>query len=131
MRSERDIEAYLGRMSRSFQSVDGRPGTYFVGDGGDGKMPPIVLRVDPPLVVMRVNIGQAHESLALYKKLLTLNAESHVHTSFGLEDDRIVLCAALELENLDFNELEAAIAEMDLTLVEQVPNLSELSKKDL
>lgn len=128
MRNEKDIEAYLARMNRAFQSVDGSPGTYFV---SDGKMPPIVLRVDPPLVVMRVNIGDANESLELYKKLLTLNADSHVHASFGLEENRIVLCAALELENLDFNELEAAISEMDLTLVEQVPSLSELSKKDL
>jgi hypothetical protein len=53
-----------------------------------------------------------------------------VHTSFGLEDDRIVLCNALELENLDFNELEATLDELDLTLAQQVPVLSSLSKKN-
>jgi hypothetical protein len=129
MRTLRDVEAYLGRLSRRFSAVEGEEGTFLI--HSSDRMPPIALRVDPPLVVFRVHIGDAPKAdhLPLYRKLLELNARALVHSSFGLEGEQIVLCSALELENLDFNELEATLDELDMTLVQQVPVLSELSKK--
>ncbi len=130
MRSLNDVEAYLGKMNRRFEPVDDQPGTFLVRGGNN--MPPTALRVDPPLVVLRVHVGDVEGSSAgnadLFRKLLTLNAKSLVHTSFGLEEERIVLVAALELENLDYNELEATLDEIDVTLAQQVPQLAELSK---
>lgn len=130
MRSVQDVEAYLGKMNRRFSPVDDQPGTFLV-HGGDN-MPPTALRVDPPLVVLRVHVGDvegnASSNGALFQKLLFLNAKSLVHTSFGLEDQHIVLVSALELENLDFNELEATLDEIDVTLAQQVPQLAELHK---
>jgi len=130
MRSANDVEAYLGKMNRRYSPVDGEPGTFLVHGGTN--MPPAVLRVDPPLVVLQVHVGDVEGSDAangeLFRKLLTLNAKSLVHTSFGLEGSRIVLAAALELENLDYNELEATLDELDVTLAQQVPSLAELSK---
>jgi hypothetical protein len=130
MRTVRDIEAYLGRLNRRFEGVEGQDGTFLVRAGDN--MPPIAVRVDEPLVVFRVHIGDVPKGDAapLFRKLLELNAKTLVHTSFGLEDNRIVLCNALELENLDFNELEATLDEFDLTLAQQVPVLSSLSKKN-
>jgi len=129
MRSNKDVEAYLGRLNRRYEQVEGQEGTFLV--RSSERMPPIAVRVDAPLVVFRVHVGDAPKAdhVSLFRKLLELNARSLVHTSFGLEDDRIVLCSALELENLDFNELEATLDEMDMTLAQQVPVLSELSKK--
>jgi hypothetical protein len=131
MRSVKDVEAYLGRLSRRFSAVEGETGTFLV--QSSDAMPPVVVRVDPPLVVVRVHIGDvkgdAHANAAMFEKLLQLNAKALVHTSFGLEDSRIVLSSALELENLDYNELEATLDEIDLTLAQQVPALAELSKK--
>jgi hypothetical protein len=131
MRSEKDVEAYLGRLNRKFSQVEAPPGktatTYLIHSGES--FPPIALRVDPPLVVLRVHIGDvAKTSVEVFRQLLAHNARSLVHTSFGLEDDRIVLCAALELENLDFNELEATLDEIDLALAQHVPTLVELMK---
>jgi hypothetical protein len=95
-------------------------------------MPPTVLRVAPPLVVLRVHVGDidgdCQQNGELYEKLLTINAKSLVHISFGLEQGKIVLCSALELENLDYNELAAALDEIDVTLAQQVATLAELSK---
>jgi hypothetical protein len=51
-----------------------------------------------------------------------------VHSAYGLEGDRIVLAAALELVSLDLNELEAVLADIDLALAEQVPTLHEIVK---
>jgi hypothetical protein len=130
MRSVNDVEAYLGKMNRRFSPVDDQPGTFLVHGGSN--MPPTALRVDPPLVVLRVHVGDVEggpsENGELFKKLLTVNAKSLVHTSFGIEDSRIVLVSALELENLDYNELEAALEEIDMTLAQHVPALAELSK---
>jgi len=129
MRTLRDVEAYLGRLNRRFAGVEGQEGTFLI--HSSDRMPPIAVRVDPPLVVFRVHIGDAPKGdhLPFYRKLLELNARALVHSSFGLEDEQIVLCSALELANLDFNELEATVDELDMTLVQQVPVLSELSKR--
>src|SRR4249919_3633836 len=115
MRSVKDVEAYLTQLNRQFQEIDTEPKTYVIPSGGTQ----IALRVDPPLVVLRVHIGDVKKGdadLPLFRRLLQLNARGLVHASYGLDDDRIVLSAALELENLDFNELEATLDEIDLAL---------------
>src|SRR5215472_15821781 len=129
MRTVKDVEAYLERLNRRYSAVEGEPATYLI--RSSDKFPPIALRVDPPLVVLRVHIGEAPKTnhLPLFRKLLQLNAKALVHSSYGLEEDRIVLSNALELENLDFNELEATLDEMDLALAQQVPELAELSRR--
>ena len=130
MRNVNDVEAYLGKMNRRFSTVDDQPGTFLV--QGSSNMPATALRVDPPLVVLRVHVGDLEgddaSNAPLFKKLLTLNARALVHTSFGVEESKIVLGGALELENLDYNELEATLDEIDVTLAQQVPGLAELSK---
>jgi hypothetical protein len=129
MRSVKDVEAYLGRLNRQFHPVDDEAGTFLISSGE--QFPPVALRVDPPLVVLRVHIGDVPkgEPTNLFRTLLQLNAKSLVHSSYGIDEGRIILSAALELENLDFNELEATLDEIDLALAEHVPLLSDLSKK--
>jgi hypothetical protein len=130
MRTVQDVEAYLGKMHRRYSPVDDQPGTFLVHSGSN--MPPTALRVDSPLVVLRVHVGDIEGDAAvngrLYEKLLTMNARALVHTSFGLENGKIVLAAAMELENLDFNELAATLDEVDVTLAQQIPQLAELSR---
>ena len=126
MRSVKDVEAYLTQLNRQFREVDTEPGTYIIPSDGTQ----IALRVDPPLVVLRVHIGDVKKGdadLPLFRRLLQLNARGLVHASYGIDDDRIVLSAALELENLDFNELEATLDEIDIALAQQLPELAALS----
>lgn len=129
MRTEKDVEAYLGLMNRTFRKVEGEARTYLV-DSSEA-MPAIAIRVDPPLIVLRVRITDAKDAnVALLRKLLELNVDSLVHSAYGLERDHVVLVSAHELENLDFNELQAALDEIDLALAQQVPLLSQLSKAE-
>jgi hypothetical protein len=126
MRSVKDVEAYLTQLNRQFHEVDTEPGTYII-PSNDMQ---IALRVDTPLVVLRVHIGDVKKGdadLPLFRRLLQLNARGLVHASYGLDDDRIVLSAALELANLDFNELEATLDEIDLALAQQIPELAGLA----
>ena len=90
--------------------------------------PPVLLV--PPVLVVQVAIGTAPRDLTkaapIYKRLLELNASALLHSAFGLEGDQIVLAAALELEHLDLNELEAVLADIDVALGEHVPSLRNL-----
>jgi hypothetical protein len=129
MRNEKDVEAYLLRLNRKFEAVEAQPGTFLVHTRED--MPPIAVRVDPPIVLLRFHIGDVPggaDQTALYRKLLTLNARALVHAAYGLEDDKIVLGAALALENLDFNEVQATLDELDVAIAQQVPELLSLAR---
>ena len=64
----------------------------------------------------------------LYRTLLSLNTTDMVHGAFGLEGDTVVVIHALELENLDLNELEAALSDVDLALARHVPILRDISR---
>ena len=126
MRSVKDVEAYLTQLNREFEQVEGQPGMYIIPSGGTQ----IALRVDQPLVVLRVHIGDVKNGdadLPLFRRLLQLNVKGLGHASYGLDDNRIVLSAALELENLDFNELEATLDEIDIALAQQLPELASLA----
>ena len=137
MRTEKDVEAYLLRSNRRYRAVDSPEGekrTFFV-DSGAGK-PPVAVLVDPPLVVLRVHIGDlaatgGPNETALFRQLLEFNARQLVHASYGLEDRHVVLSSALELENLDFNEIQATLDEIDVALAQQLSLLAETAKGGL
>jgi hypothetical protein len=126
MRTEKDVEAYLLRLNRRFRALEEQPGTFLVEMGE--KTPPLILRIEPPLVVVRVHIGDVGtggpEEGALFRKLLELNARQLIHAAYGLDDTHIVLSGALELENLDFNELQATLDEIDMALAQQLPGIA-------
>jgi hypothetical protein len=123
MRTEKDVEAYLLRLNRRYRTVDDRPGTFLVESSGN--MPPVAVRVDPPLVVVRVQVGEvgSHDDATLFRQLLESNARQLLHASYGLDEGRVVLSSALELENLDFNELQATLDEIDMALAQRPPAL--------
>ncbi len=132
MRTVTDVEAYLLRLHRQFRAIEGPPGTFLV-ETSSG-MPAVAIRVDPPLVVLRVHIGDVKpggDHTRLFRKLLDLNAGQLVHASYGLDDGHVVLSSALELENLDFNELQATLDEIDVALAQHVPQLARLAKDEL
>jgi hypothetical protein len=126
MRTEKDVEAYLLRLNRRFRALEEQPGTFLVEMGE--KTPALILRVEPPLVVVRVHIGDVDgggtEENALFRKLLELNARQLIHAAYGLDDKHIVLSGALELENLDYNELQATLDEIDMALAQQLPGIA-------
>jgi hypothetical protein len=124
MRSNKDVEAYLLRMEKPWQEADA--GTYLVTlEGGT----PLAIKCASPLILARVELGSLPKSKreALYEHLLRLNAGSLVHAAYGLDGDRLVLSAALEMENLDYNELDAVVAEFDLAVAQQLPKIRELA----
>ena len=124
MRSNKDVEAYLLRMEKRWQEAG--DGTYVVQlEGGSS----LAIKCAAPLVLARVELGDVAKAKReqLYEHVLRLNATALVHTAYGLDGDRVVLSAALELENLDYNELDAVVAEFDLAVSQQLPKIRELA----
>lgn len=131
MRTSKDVEAYLLRMGRTYHEVGGHD----VAEGGDGtwmvrveREETAIVRCSDPLLVTRVDVGPAPAAgakgrEALFEKLLRLNATGLVHAAYGIDDGTVVLAAALPLENLDYNELEALLAELDLAAAQQIPEI--------
>jgi hypothetical protein len=123
IKSSDDLEAQLGRLGRRYERNP--DGTFVVSLGAN--QPPVALVLVPPVLVVQVAVGPAPKdektAAKVYKKLLELNASALLHTAYGLENDRIVLAAALELDNLDLNELEAVLADIDVALSEHVAML--------
>lgn len=129
-KTNEDLEAYLVKLERRFERSE--DGTYLV--AGAPKQPPVAIRLAPPVVVVRTEIGPAPAGdpaleARLFRKLLELNATELLHASYALSDGSIVLGSALELDNLDLNELEAVLADVDMAIAEHVPLLHELVQK--
>ncbi|HEY6556208.1 MAG TPA: hypothetical protein VI072_03005 [Polyangiaceae bacterium] len=125
-----DLEGYLSKLDRRFERVD--DGTYLLAGGPDH--PPIAVRMAPPVLVVRVEVGPAPAGdpaveARVFRRLLELNGSDLLHASYALDGDFIVLGAALELDNLDLNELEAVLADVDMAVSDHVPGLHELVQK--
>ena len=123
-RTAEDVENYLLRLDRRFEN-DG--GTIVI--AGATHDTPIAMRVSPPIVVLRVKIGPVpldeSRQTRLFRKLLQYNVTELFHVSYGIDGDTVVLTGALELENLDLNELEAVLSDVDMALTRHVPTLRE------
>lgn len=125
-----ELEEHLTRLNRSFERAD--DADVFLISMGPGQ-PPCALNISPPVLVAQVRVADAPRSddassARFMRRLLELNASGLLHAAFGIESGQIMLTAALELQNLDINELEAVLADLDVALAEHVPSLVSLSK---
>ncbi|MEY2936681.1 MAG: hypothetical protein RL033_7430 [Pseudomonadota bacterium] len=126
--SNEDVEGLLTGLQRHFEQAGN--GVYLIGMGAG--LPSCALSISPPVLVAQVHVGLlprlSEGATARYlRRLLELNASGLLHAAFALEGDQIVLTAALELQNLDANELAAVLADLDMALGEHVPGLVALS----
>jgi hypothetical protein len=122
MKSVEDIESYLLRAGLPYEVI--KPGIWLVQVGELGRL---AVSIAGPVVAFRLKImdtpKQGREEL--FRTLLQLNTTEMVHGAFGLEGDAVVLVDALELENLDFNELQAVIDDMSMAITKHHPTLAQ------
>lgn len=124
MVTREDIESYLLRMQLDFEEVEA--GMWVVQGGADGVR--LVVNHAPPLLLLRTKVLEVptdeRRCAELYRRLLELNAMDMVHGAYGLEEDDVILADALELENLDFNEVQASVDSMQLAIASHLESLS-------
>jgi hypothetical protein len=123
MKNVDDIESYLIKTEANYEVVGEQ--IWLVKDGG----PDLVLSIAGPIVVFRIKLideDQIAEGKqeSLFRHLLELNATEMLHGSYGLEEGAVVMTAALQLENLDYNEFQATMEDMLLAATKHYPALS-------
>ena len=124
MRSRDDIESYLARAEVPYQEV-GEDGMWLVHDSSLGEN--IAVIAAGPLLLFRVKVLELREvedKAALFEELLKLNASDLVHGAYGLSEDAVVLTCTLQLENLDYNELQGVLDDFSLALANHYETLT-------
>ena len=130
MVTREDLESFLIRMDVDYEEVD--DGMYLLRSRNGG--PPIVAHHSPPLLLLRMKVMDLEKDEAsnagLYRALLELNATDVVHGAYGIEEGELILSDTLELETLDFHELQASIDSIQMALSGHMARIRDLSGID-
>ena len=127
MVSREDLESFLIRMGLEYEEVDDG---MFLTRGEEGGLPVVVHHADALLLIRMKVMDMPEEgpnSLDLFRTLLELNANEIVHGAYGIEDGDLILSDTLELETLDFLEMQASMESITLaaaTHMEQIRALA-------
>ena len=121
MKGSEDIEAYLMRLDTPFESLG--PDMWNLQIQEDQNL---VISAAGPVVVFRLKMMDVPPTgrETFYETLLTLNTTELVHGAFGLEAGSVVIVCTLVLENLDFNEFQATVDDISLSVGKLFPLLS-------
>jgi len=125
-----DVEQFLNRLSAEVASIkEVQNGLWVVKPSGSLEFD-LVVHFSPPVVVMRVKVMELpedRESLAqLTRRLLEMNASEMLHGSYGIEQDAVVITAALELSHLDFEEFLAVYESINIALASHLREIGAL-----
>src|SRR5688572_16443604 len=112
MVTREDLESFIVRMDLEYEEVD--EGMYLLRSRNGG--PTVVVHFSPPFLLLRMKVMDLPEkgTAELYRTLLELNATDVVHGAYGIEEDELILSDTLELETLDFHEVQASLESMGL-----------------
>jgi len=127
MATRDDLESYLIRLGVDYEEVEDGLWVLRSADG-----PAVVVQSSPPVVVLRLKVlsipegAEPDRQLALYRRLLELNATDMVHGSYGIEERDVVLTDALDLATLDFEELRSSYESLLFAASSHLPGLAEL-----
>ena len=131
MVTREDLESFLLRME-DLESEEIEEGMYLVRSRTGGA--PMVVNHSSPLLLLRMKVMDLPEARAgdaeLFRTLLELNARDVVHGAYGLEDRELILSDTLELETLDFHELQASIESMELAAAGHMEQIRSLAGVD-
>jgi hypothetical protein len=114
--TSQDIEGYLIKMGVSYDELAAN--TWMIRDNED-HVDNLVVTLNEPVVVFSVKLADIPEGcdrLRLYEELLKLNAREMLHGAYGLEGNSVVATDTLQAENLDFNEFQASVDALNLSL---------------
>lgn len=122
------IEEYLIDTGLTYEQV--QEGMWIIHDEHDFIDNIVVLHTPPVLTfrvkIMEINDIPAENRQGVFKELLVLNATEMVAGAYGLEDDALVITDSLQSENLDYNEFQASIDSITMSIREHYERLRRL-----
>lgn len=96
----------------------------------DNGISQLILDCSDPLLIMEQFLFEVKtETLDLYRQLLQFNRHI-IHGAFVVDDSgrKVIFRNTLQLENLDMNELEAALNSLAMTMSEYLDRIIEFAK---
>ena len=126
MVTREDLESFLIRMDVEYQELEEDLFLVRTRNGGY----PMVLSYAPPLLLLRMKVMDLSDdagSLELYRTLLELNASDVVHGAYGIEDGELIISDTLELETLDFQEVQASVESIHLAASGHMERIRDLA----
>lgn len=132
MKTREDLESFLIRMNLEWDELE--EGMFLVRGASDGA--PLVVHHSPPLLILRMKVMDLPENgdhTELYRTLLELNASDVVHGAYGIEEGELILSDTLQLETLDFEELQASSESLQIaasTHIDKIRGLTSASEAD-
>ena len=127
MVTREDLESFLIRMDLDYQEIE--PGMYLV-RGKTSGLPMVVHHADSLLLIRMklMDMPQAVDNkLDLYRMLLELNATDVVHGAYGIEENELIISDTLELETLDFLEMQASMESIELAAASHMERIRALA----
>lgn len=122
-----DLESFLIRMHVEYEEVD--EGMFLIRGVNSGL--PVVVHLTDELLLIRMKVmdmpPESDSNAELYRKLLELNATEIVHGAYGIEDGDLILSDTLEVETLDFQELQASIESIELAAATHMDQIRSLA----
>ena len=121
-----DLESFLIRMDLDFHEVD--DGMYLV--ESPNHRVPVVVHHSPPLLIIRLKVMSLPEGgdlKDLYEALLIWNATDVVHGAYGIEENDLIISDTLELETLDFPELQASLESLQMAASSHMERIKALA----
>lgn len=125
MRTSDDIESFLIDSQYAYERLS--PTMWRVHDEDDDAEN-IVIYVTDTIINFQVQLFELPKkpSAALLTRLLELNGSDIIHGAYAISGDHVIIIGALELDNLDRNEIQAMINSMGLAVTEHYSELSAL-----
>jgi hypothetical protein len=126
MVTREDLESFLIRMDVEYQELE--EGMFLVRTRNGGY--PLVLNHAPPLLLLRMKVMDLPDeagSEELYRTLLEMNASDVVHGAYGIEDGELIISDTLELETLDFVEVQASVESIHLAASGHMERIRDLA----
>ena len=127
MVTREDLESFLIRMDLEYEEVD--EGMYLVRGRNSGL--PMVVHYADALLLIRMKVMDMPDSVPegsnLYRTLLELNATDVVHGAYGIEEGDLILSDTLELETLDFPELQASMESIEMAASSHMERIRSLA----
>jgi hypothetical protein len=125
MVTREDVESFLLRAGLDHEEIN--EGMWLVRAGATDAG--IVIHLSPPLLVFRMKVldlpADEPRCMALFRRLLELNATDLVHAAYALEEGDVILTESMEVENLDFNEFQATVDSFQMALASHLDALAE------
>ena len=117
------LEGYFAKLGLAFQQI--ADDTWVVTDEEAG-VHQVVVMVEDPIVVVRVTVMPlpVKNREPFFETVLRMNGSDLVHIAYAVEGEDLILSTSFLLQTLDVEELQAAIDEIGMALIQHYSILS-------